>query len=87
MNFRININGNSAQEFIAAGLAVREKAQELERALVELRLLIHGRNYQTLPNAKEAYEADLRVLEVSIRKAREVDDFATQVALDALGQE
>lgn len=60
LNARPNLNGNTPEDFTRAGRAVLSAVLDLREALKTARTdCLHGRNYQTVPEAEAAQKADL----------------------------
>jgi len=69
-NFRVNSGGNTADSIKDDFRAVQVAAAALVDALRAAQCsALHGRNYQTVPDAQQAQDADLKDCREFIRQA------------------
>lgn len=84
MNFVVNNNGDSFQTLYSQYCALSEALNGLEMALSATRP--HGRNYQTLDNAMEALQMDLKTHKAAYDAIRVIKDYEASIAFRLMDQ-
>ena len=85
MNFKINRNGNSHADMRDQFYKLHDQAQRALDMLQEMDVF-HQRNYQTLPDADEAWAADVENYEEMQRHALALREFARSGAAEVIRQ-
>lgn len=86
MRFRINSNGNDANDMKARLMAVHAAGRALETALQEAGEVFHGRNYQTVGEWLSARDADMEELHQHLLHVRKLNLWAVGGAARVIRQ-
>jgi hypothetical protein len=85
-NFRINNNGNTADDIRDRFVKAHVLAMQYEKALRDLHEVTNGRNYQTLPDGLMVQEMDVELLNGMLMSVVQMKDMLIGGASSAIRQ-
>lgn len=85
-NFRINNNGNTADDIRDRFIKAHVLAMQYEKALRDLREVTNGRNYQTLPDGLTVQALDNEMLNGMLVSVVQMKDMLISGASSAIRQ-